>query len=249
MKPFFLAMALFLTACGTTTNNEDVIFQVRNGDTVSSVGQRLKEQELIKDEFMLKLAARIYKPSLKRGNYRLSPQMSYKELITLLSSGKGITIPVTFAEGLTSFDFARILEENNICSSNDFINEVANSNYLSRYQIPTNSAQSLEGYLFPDTYNFEANTPPSIVVQAMLNRFDQVITPEIKTEITRKGTTLHKTLTMAAIVQKESGGNNEMKLISGVYDRRLKIGMLLQADPTLIYALILDGIYDGNIRE
>ncbi|MGL5721646.1 MAG: endolytic transglycosylase MltG [Brevinema sp.] len=249
MKQLFLAMLLFLAACGSTMNNQDIIFQVRNGDTVSSVGARLKEQGLIKDEFMLKLSARIHKPSLKRGNYSIPPQISYKELIALLSSGKGITIPVTFAEGLTSFDFARILEENNICSSNDFINEISKVQYLSRYSIPKDSAQSLEGYLFPDTYNFEANTPPALVVQTMLNRLDQIITPEILAEIARKGTTLHKTLTMAAIVQKESGGNSEMRLISGVYARRLQIGMLLQADPTIIYSLILDGVYDGNIRS
>ncbi|MGL5254898.1 MAG: endolytic transglycosylase MltG [Brevinema sp.] len=248
MKPFLLTILLFLTACGSTMNNQDVIFHVRNGDTVSSIGLRLKEQGLINDTFSFRLASRIYKPALKRGNYTILPQTSYKELFILLSSGRGSTIPVTFAEGLTSFDFARILEENNISSSNDFINEISNTTYLSRYNIPPHSAQTLEGYLFPDTYYFEANTPTSLVIQTILNRFNQIISPEIKAEIARKGSSLHNILTMASIVQKESGGNSEMRLISGVYNRRLKIGMPLQADPTLIYALILDGVYDGNIR-
>lgn len=244
MKKLLLLSILILTsACVKTANDQPATFQVFNGDNMRTVSRRLQTDGIIKNESIFRLAARWQKSVLKRGNYEIPAQVSYFELLGILASGKSISVRVTIPEGLTSFEIAKILEESNVCFSNQFIAEISKPEYLARYNIPKNAAQSLEGYLFPDTYHFTPDTPPSTVVGAMLTRFEQVALPLVS-----GAGNLHRILTLAAIVEKETGGNSEMPRVAGVYLRRMRIGMKLQADPTLIYALILDGEYTGNIR-
>lgn len=250
MKYQILCLFLLLISCTKSQNDTEVYFSVNSGDTLSKVTQRLIDEKIIDDFKMFRLTAKLSGQSskLKIGNYIIPPHSSYYDILKILSSGRDSGIRITIPEGFNSFDIGALLEKNNIISSNDFIKEIGKPEYLIRYNIPSNSAQTLEGYLFPDTYNFSINSHPETVVKTILSRFDKIITPDILTNLKEQNKTLHQLLTFASIVEKESGGNSEMGLIAGVYTKRLAIGMKMQADPTLIYALILENEYDGNIR-
>ncbi|MGL5956282.1 MAG: endolytic transglycosylase MltG, partial [Brevinema sp.] len=118
-----------------------------------------------------------------------------------------------------------------------------------RFAVPNNPpSHSLEGYLFPDTYSFDKNSSATTIVQSMTSHFNTMVDNTILAEIKKQNKTLSEVIILASIIQKESSNNKEMPKVSGVYNNRLDINMILQADPTLIYALILDGEYDGNIR-
>jgi UPF0755 protein len=107
-------------------------------------------------------------------------------------------------------------------------------------------APTLEGYLFPDTYHFSRFTPPETIIRTFVTRFHDVLTPEIKARTTAMGMTLQDVLTLASVVEKETGLAAERPLVSGVFHNRLRRGIPLQSDPTVIYAL---ESFDGNIRK
>jgi UPF0755 protein len=110
-------------------------------------------------------------------------------------------------------------------------------------------ARNLEGYLFPDTYNYSSKTTPEELVRAMVNRFDEVFTPEWATRASQLGLTVHQVVTLASIIEKEAKVPDERPHMASVFFNRLKMGMLLGSDPTFIYAAILANDYDGNPNQ
>ncbi|HEY6402499.1 MAG TPA: endolytic transglycosylase MltG, partial [Blastocatellia bacterium] len=110
-------------------------------------------------------------------------------------------------------------------------------------------ATSLEGYLFPDTYDYTANTKRAQLVEAMVRRFREVYTPEIQARAREMNLSARQAVTMASLIEKEARVDSERELISSVFHRRLKINMNLGCDPTVIYAAILAGNYRGKIHR
>jgi len=111
------------------------------------------------------------------------------------------------------------------------------------------AAGDLEGYLFPETYALPRGTSAAAVVAQMVDGFKNVMTPELRAEATRAGLTVRQLVTLASLVEKETGTPGERPLVAAVYANRLKIGMAMQADPTVIYALQKAGNYTGNLRR
>jgi UPF0755 protein len=111
------------------------------------------------------------------------------------------------------------------------------------------AARDLEGYLFPDTYNYNTRTTPSDLVHAMVNRFEDVFTPEWSMRASQLGLTVHQVVTLASIIEKEAKVPDERPHMASVFFNRLKRGMPLASDPTFIYAAILAGDYDGNPNQ
>jgi UPF0755 protein len=110
-------------------------------------------------------------------------------------------------------------------------------------------ARDLEGYLFPDTYNYSAKTTPQDLVRMMVARFNEIFTPQWRARATELGFSLHQVVTLASIIEEEARVPDERPLVSSVFNNRLKIGMPLGSDPTFIYASILAGDYDGNPNQ
>jgi UPF0755 protein len=110
-------------------------------------------------------------------------------------------------------------------------------------------AHDLEGYLFPDTYSVPRQTDAPRLVHAMTERFVHVLTPEIRAAAAGRGLTVRQLVTLASIVEKETARPDERPLVAAVYANRLAVGMGLQCDPTVIYALQRAGRYDGNLRR
>jgi UPF0755 protein len=110
-------------------------------------------------------------------------------------------------------------------------------------------AKDLEGYLFPDTYTLPRRTTAAQLVERMVSRFQKVLTSELRSRAAERGFTVRQVVTLASLVEKETAKAEERPVVAGVYANRLEMGMGLQCDPTVIYALMLAGRYDGNIRK
>ena len=111
------------------------------------------------------------------------------------------------------------------------------------------AARDLEGYLFPDTYPLSRHTDAARLVHLMTDRFHHVFTPEMKDAAEARGLTVRQAVTLASLVEKETGRPDERPVIAAVYQNRLRIGMALACDPTVIYALQIAGKYTGNLRR
>ena len=172
--------------------------------------------------------------SLKPGTYVLRPGQSYGAILRDLTEGRGLVHTVTVPEGLALTAILPLLERQ-LELSRDSLNVAARDSALrAELGVPT---RTLEGYLFPDTYSFPAGTPAREVVQAMVRRFDQAWRDEWDARLAEIGMTRHELVTLASIVEKEARLAEERPVIAAVYRNRLRIGMALQADPTVQYAL------------
>jgi len=249
----FLILALigtlFLSACTSerSLNKKSVLFEVHQGESLNHVARRLKHQKIIFSPTRFKVLARLMKKDRKLmvGVYQIPVKTSYRDIINLLTSGKTYSIKVTIPEGFTLFQIAELLEKKGLIKAQDFINACRRPDILEKYKI---EGESLEGYLFPDTYLLPMHFQVDEIIEIMLKRFHEVVDQKILSELKRKNLSLNKLLAMASIVERETRLEYEKPIVAGVYYNRLKKRMRLQADPTLIYALILDGRYDGNIR-
>lgn len=245
----FLLTALF-SSCGNlkTLNDEITLFQIKSGESVYTVSENLQDEGLIDNAKQFRLFVRLKKAdrNIKSGYYEVPPNASYADLIALFSSGVSYSIKVTIPEGYNIFEIAAVMQENDLVSESDFILAAHDPELLARYDLPEDG--SLEGYLFPDTYYVPFDADATAIVTMMLDNFDSVVDEEMLAEIEATGYTLNEILTMASIVEKESAVESEKPTIAGVYYHRLSIDMILQADPTLIYALTLAGVYDGDIK-
>ncbi|MGL4677417.1 MAG: endolytic transglycosylase MltG [Brevinema sp.] len=279
MKKILFPLLIFIlsfTACESSQNQHYTLFEIQEGDSMTRITARLIDAEILTKKLPFRIYAKItgQDSKLKIGTYNIPPQRSYQQILAILTSGKGIGNLVTIPEGFNIYQIAALLEEKEIVSAQDFLNEVYHEYWLKQFNLPTNPPYtitnisyfydqnnfrfavpknpplySLEGYLFPDTYSFEKNSSAKTVVQVMTSNFHAIMDNTILTEIKKQNKSLSEVITLASIIQKESSSDKEMPKVAGVYNNRLKINMILQADPTLIYALILDGEYDGNIRS
>ncbi len=165
----------------------------------------------------------------KPGSYVLNSNMSYDEIIMLLKAGDTTiqTTSVTFYEGMTTWEIAKRLEENNVCSAQEFV-DVLNTADFSSYEfvgmIPEEELryQKLEGYLFPDTYEFYIDDSPERVAKKFFNNFQNKISDELLDRMKDLNLTLYETLTFASVVQGEAGQIDEMKRVASVFWNRFE---------------------------
>jgi UPF0755 protein len=153
---------------------------------------------------------------------------------------------VTFPEGLTILEMSKIFEAHGLGTAESFVAATGNTSLI-RALDPT--ARDLEGYLFPETYALPRRTAATKLVALMVERFEKVFTPDLQQAAAAHGLTIRQAVTLASIVEKETAKPDERPLVAAVYSNRLRIGMALQCDPTVIYALAKAGRYDGNIHK
>lgn len=243
-----ISLVLYACAPEVTVNEKEVMYEIKKGMGFSTIARDLKEKQVIRDVTRFRAMAKLMRKdkAMKVGLYTIQPGESYRNVILKFSEGKTHFIKVTIPEGYSSYQIAELLSGQGFTDAASFLSSCKKPEYLERYGIP--QGQSLEGYLYPDTYYIPLHYKADDIISMMLKRFDEVVDERVKAKLQEKGLTLHKLLSMAAIVEKEARVEFEKPIIAGVYYRRLKTGMRLQADPTLIYALILDGEYDGDIK-
>ncbi len=181
--------------------------------------------------------------TLKAGEYKFDQPASAMEVWRRLTSGDVYTRTLVVPEGLNMYDIAAAVEQAGLGPASDFLIAAKNDLFLLRDIDPT--AKSLEGYLFPDSYNFTRIDSAHDIAAAMVHRFRKQAQ-----QIGLLGQPdIHRVVTMASIVEKETADPNERPLVAGVYYNRLARNMALSADPSVIYAALLAGRYRGTIYE
>ena len=157
------------------------------------------------------------------------------EVIDKMARGDVFVVSLTFPEGLTIAEMSKIFESHGLGTSAMFV-EAAHDGSLIRDLDPV--AKDLEGYLFPETYNVPRHTDAAKLVRMMVARFEKILTPELRQAAAARNLSVRQAVTLASIVEKETAKAEERPLVAAVYTTRLRIGMPLQCDPTVIYALV-----------
>jgi UPF0755 protein len=180
---------------------------------------------------------------IKPGVYHFHTAMRPSEILNMLVSGKIAQKEVTLREGLTSYEICRILYEAGLGPEEDFMAAVRDPQLMHEFGI---GAESLEGYLFPETYFFSLGASPDEIIRQMVQQFKVRLTPAMQRQIVLIGMTQREVVTLASIIDKETSSNEERATISAVFHNRLKLGMRLQSDPTVIFGL---DNFNGNLKR
>jgi UPF0755 protein len=223
--------------------------EIPGGAGRRAIGDRLVDAGVVRDQLTYRIALWLLGADarkLKAGAYRFDRPMTPAEVLGKIARGDVDVVNVTFREGLTIPEMAAIFESQGLGSAADF-REAASKGALISDLDP--SAPDLEGYLFPETYAVSRHVNAPQLVSSMVDRFRHVLTPELQQAASEHGLSVRQFVTLASIVEKETGAASERPLVAAVYSNRLKIGMGLQCDPTVIYALQRAGRYDGNIHK
>ena len=197
-------------------------FVIQKGESISFVAERLEKEEIIKSAFIFRLQLKITDnaESIDAGDFKLSPAMNLDQVIKVLRSGP-VDKWVTLIEGLRVEEIAKELNEKLKIQSEKFI------------QV----AKKHEGYLFPDTYLFNPDATEEDIVSILRANFEKKYTEELQTKIKKLGLTPHQGVILASIVEREARTEGVRTIVASILLKRLKIGMGLQADATIQYAL------------
>ncbi|HSY50216.1 MAG TPA: endolytic transglycosylase MltG [Thermoanaerobaculia bacterium] len=239
----------FLRAMRTPYRNYSEPFkdvEVHHGLRTAAILKHLEAEGIIRDEYIPLIYMKVirHNDKIKAGIYEFSKPMTSEEVLDKLIRGNVVAKIVTIREGLDRFAAAQIFVQEGFGRDREWDKLTADPELI-RDIAP--EAKTLEGYLFPDTYKFNPGTPPRAIVQAMVANFRKHFGGEMAYITTGLG--LHQTVTLASIIETETRLPQERPLVASVYLNRINLKMLLDADPTVIYALKLAGRWDGNIRK
>ena len=222
--------------------------EIPSGASTAQIARRLRDAGVIADDTSFRAAlwwsgqAR----ALQAGEYRFAESASPLEVIDRLARGDVYSRRITFPEGLTIAEMARLYEMREFGTAAAFIEAAGDATLIADLD---SQAPDLEGYLFPETYALPRGTPAARLVAAMVERFKATYAPALREQAAAQGFTTRQVVALASLIEKETARADERPLVAAVYRNRLEIGMGMQADPTVVYALQKAGRYDGNIRR
>ena len=226
---------------------EEVFFTVDRGATGSRIGRALEDEGIVEDErlFVASLRLRGETGSLQAGEYRFAEPLSTLDVVERLVEGNIYTFAVTVPEGLTVSETAEHLAAKGLGEAvalEEVFQDVTLIADIDR------DATDLEGYLFPTTYQFTRNPSPREVARTMIAQFEEIFDDK-RSKSEELGLTPREVVTLASVIEKETGAAEERPLIGSVVWNRLERGMPLAMDSTVIFALKREGRYDGNLRR
>jgi len=227
---------------------EEQFVIIEPGTGTAAIGRRLVDAGVIRDALAFRAAlwwtgrAR----DLQAGEYRFDQPMAAVDVVDRLARGDVYTRRLTFPEGLTIREMAEIFESRGFGSRASFVEAASNVSLIKDLDT---DARDLEGYLFPETYAFPRETPAARVIAMMVDRFRATYIDDWRRLADGQDLTTRQVVTLASLVEKETAQAQERPIVAAVYRNRLKIGMALQADPTVVYAMQRAGTYNGNIRR
>lgn len=225
-------------------NGPNQVITIKEGLSLNDVAQVLEKKQIITNKSIFMLWARVmgYSRKIKAGEYKLSSSMAPIRILEILTRGIIITHPVTIPEGYNGAQIAELLSENQLIKKDHFLSLLKDSSPLEKYGI---SSPTLEGYLYPDTYHFGKGLSAESIINTMIDRFYKVIEP-FKDRIDEQDLSIEEIVTLASIVEKETGKADERPIIASVFLNRLKKNMRLESDPTVIYGM---DDFSGNITR
>jgi peptidoglycan lytic transglycosylase G len=224
---------------------QPVSFVIEPSESVDSIAQRLEDGGLIRSTtyFRLRIQFAGQDDDIVAGIHPLNTGMTTSQIINTITSQDNISVPettVTFLEGWRIEQYAETLIEAGLIETpEEFIDAANDPGWNDEFSFLHSrpSDAGLEGYLFPDTYRFRTDATPYDVIRTLLSTFDERVNAELRASAEGLGMTIHQAITLASIVEREAAVPAERPLIAAVYYNRFLIGMPLQADPTVQYAL------------
>ena len=220
-----------------------VQFRVNEGDTLNNVLEKLSNEKKLRNEFFVKVSIKMfgYDTNIKPGNYNFLKDTSLEKFIMQLNKGAlpDDYVKLTVPEGYSIESMAELFENSELdFTKEDFINEIKNYNLPSYIKKVDGRRYALEGFLFPDTYHFDKNSTPKIVIDTMVKRFEEVF-KEVEKEqnVSIKNEDIDSIVTLASIVEREIIRDDERPKAASVFYNRLNVSMPLQSCATVIYAL------------
>jgi UPF0755 protein len=213
---------------------EPATVTVLEGQRIGDVARGLVAQGVLRSPLLFVAWARITgrDHQVHWGEFRIAEPLSPRELLERLIGPPDSLHAVTIPEGRTAQEVVSLLVAAGLGSEETFQALLGDPHFLASEGLPSEGA---EGYLFPDTYSFPLATPPERVLGIMVHRFHEVFTPEMAEQAARLGLTPHQAVTLASLVEEETARPEERPLVAAVFLNRLKRGMPLQADPTVLY--------------
>jgi UPF0755 protein len=226
----------------------EIFVDIPPGLGVAAIGHRLVGAGVIKSDWAFRLAVwrRGAARTLKAGEYRFTGTMKATDVVDRLVAGSVFLRPITFPEGLTIAEMAAIFETAGLGPKAMFI-AAARRGSLVHGIDP--SADDLEGYLFPETYNLPRDAGAEMLIEQMAKRFLAVYDAKLREAAKARGLTTRQVVTIASLIEKETSRPEERAVVSAVYQNRMRIGMGMQCDPTVIYALQRAGRWNGNLTR
>jgi len=218
---------------------------IHNSQRFSSTCKMLHQEGIILKPEIFKFYARFkeYDKKIKAGEYLLSPAMTPEKILSILVGGQVHLYKLTIPEGYNIWQTASAVEKAGLCTKENFIKSATDVSMVHSMGI---DAETFEGYLFPDTYYFPKDVSPEKIISAMVGHFNTLFTSPLRKRAKKTGLTLHQTVTLASIIEKETGAESERAVISSVFHNRLKKRMRLESDPTVIYGI---KNFNGNITR
>jgi len=222
--------------------------EIPQGAGSAAIAKRLADAGVVNDVNSFRVALWLTGDArrLQAGEYRFDRPLSARQVADKIARGDVYVRPITFPEGLTMRQMAALYESKGFGPARAFLSAARNGALVSAVDP---DAKDLEGYLFPDTYKLPRHATAEQLVARMVAGFMKALTPELIVQAEARGLTVRRLVTLASIVEKETGNPDERPRVAAVYANRLRIGMGLQCDPTVIYALERAGRYDGNLTR
>ncbi len=217
---------------------------IREGDGVAEIARRLEAAKLVRSALLFRMQARLsgHDRTMQPGTYRFGSAATMTAILERLAAGVP-PVEVTIPEGLTVREIAALLAERGLAGVDALLCLAEDPEFLLAAGV---LGPQLEGYLFPDTYRFAPGTDGADVLATMVRRFHERFDADRHRRAAERGLTVNQVLTLASIIEKETGKPDERPLIAAVFANRLRIGMPLQSDPTVIYGL---PAFDGNLTR
>lgn len=213
-----------------------VLYELAANKSFKEVCKELEEKGLVKNWWSLSIIARFHgrDTKIKAGEYELSAASSPLEIVSKLAKGEMFQRRVTITEGASIWEIGFDLEAAGLTTQQEFERAVVDTRLTEKAGI---DGKSFEGYLFPETYFFSRPISAEEIIVRMVNEGNRHWSPEFTLRADDLQMSRHQILTLASIIEKESGSVDEQPLVSSVFHNRLRIGMRLQADPTVVYAI------------
>ncbi len=240
-----LVSGVYYIRSSSSIDTETVV-NISKGAGLRDIANTLQYKGVIKSEklFVLYVLWSGDQDKLKAGEYEFNPGDTMRDVLQKLVDGQIVLRKVTIPEGLNLREIAVLLDEKNVFDSVEFMSALGDGDLRAELLGP--GAESFEGYLFPETYSYTFDITPAEFVRMMVDRFNAVY-GSLDIDSSKIDLTRDEILTLASIVEEETGDASERPLVAAVFLNRLRKGMRLESDPTVIYGL--GSAYNGNLTK
>lgn len=235
----FLSFALFAVTIPSGGKSGEVSVEIPQGSGLNKIASLLEDAGAIRGQIRFKLLAKLLgvERGLKFGEYQYKLPATPLALLKKMARGDVVAFLIKFPEGSTIFDVARNIDSAGLCPGPVILKKATDARFAADLGI---AGASLEGYLFPETYKFNRGSSPEIILKRMVERFNRLFYQAMSMQAEKQVPSIKDVVILASLVEKETAASRERPMVAAVFLNRLKKGMRLDCDPTVIYSLRLE---------